>query len=177
VSTTTDVAGVDLGLLVLRLVLGALLAGHGLQKAFGWFHGPGVDGAAALFDTWGFRPARPMVRVAACCEVLAATLFLLGLLTPVAAAVAVGTMVVAMAPNRARGLWAARGGYELPLLYATVGAGIGLTGPGRFSIDGAIGLPSPAWAGGAAVLLGLLAGLGPLARRRAALRADTSSTL
>jgi hypothetical protein len=38
------------GLLLLRLLFGGLLIGHGCQKSVGWFHGPGPVAAAALID-------------------------------------------------------------------------------------------------------------------------------
>ena len=44
---------VETGLLLLRVMLGVLRIGHGLQKAVGWFHGPGLRTAAALFENWG----------------------------------------------------------------------------------------------------------------------------
>ncbi|ODU06479.1 MAG: hypothetical protein ABS81_04335 [Pseudonocardia sp. SCN 72-86] len=163
----------DVGLLVLRVALGALLAGHGLQKAFGWFRGPGVAAAGALFEQWGFRPGRVMVGLAALCEIVAAVLLVLGLLTPLAGAIVVGTMVVAATPTVVHGLWAARGGYELPLVYAVLGAGLALTGPGGWSLDRHLGIPSTSWAGGAAIVLGLLASLGPLSVRRSTLRQRT----
>src|SRR4051794_5445661 len=46
------------GLLLLRLVVGALLAGHGAQKRFGWVGGPGFDGTSRMFGSLGRRPAR-----------------------------------------------------------------------------------------------------------------------
>lgn len=159
----------DVALLVLRLLLGVLLLGHGLQKAFGWFRGPGPAVAAGLFETWGFRPGRPMVAVAACCEIAAGVLLCLGFLTPLGAAVTVGTMVVAAAPNRANGLWAAHGGYELPLVYAGLGVVLALGGPGGLSVDAAVGISTGPWVGVLAVLVGLVAAAVPLARRRSVL--------
>ena len=48
-----------IGLLILRVVVGALMIGHGTQKLFGWFGGGGVTGTAGMFDRVGLRPARP----------------------------------------------------------------------------------------------------------------------
>ena len=39
----------DLGLLLLRLVVGGLLFGHGAQKLFGWFGGYGLAGTSGFF--------------------------------------------------------------------------------------------------------------------------------
>lgn len=161
---------VDLGLLVLRVTLAVLLAGHGLQKALGWFRGPGVTTAAEMFDSWGFVPGRRLVVLAAGCELAAAALVALGLLTPIAAAIVVGTMIVAASPSVSHGLWAARGGYELPLVYALLGAVLGLSGPGAFSLDTALALPVPPWSGFVAIAVGVGASAPPLLARRATLR-------
>lgn len=158
----------DLGLFLLRLLLGALLFGHGTQKLAGWFSGHGPAGTAPLFEMWGFRPGRPLVILAGASEVAAAVLLVVGLFTPLGAAMAIGTMTVAGSVNAAKGLWATGGGYELPLVYAGTAAVLAFTGPGGWSLDAALGLAEPSTViGVAAVLLGLVtAGIAiALARR------------
>src|SRR2546428_12277207 len=48
----------DIGLLVLRLVVGLTLTAHGSQKLFGWFGGGGLDGTAGHLEQLGFRPRK-----------------------------------------------------------------------------------------------------------------------
>lgn len=129
----------DFGLLVLRILLGTLLFGHAMQKMTGAFGGHGPDGTAPLFETWGLRPGKPMVRFAAGCELVAAVLLVVGLATPFGAAVAVGTMAVAVSVNVPKGLWATGGGYELALVYGGIAAALGFTGAGAWSVDYALG--------------------------------------
>ncbi|WP_432132800.1 DoxX family protein [Streptomyces tendae] len=162
----------DLGLLLLRLGLAALLAGHGLQKGLGWFRGMGPAKTAEVFDSWGFRPGRPLVLLAAGCELLGALLLGTGLLTRVGSAVVIGTMLVAAAPNAVNGLWAHLGGYEVTVVYAGLAACLAITGPGRLSVDHVAGLPDGGgWGAPVAILVGALAAVPPLLRRRSALRA------
>jgi putative oxidoreductase len=47
------------GLLILRLTVGGLVAGHGAQKLFGWFEGAGIKGTSGWLESLGFRPGRP----------------------------------------------------------------------------------------------------------------------
>src|SRR2546430_6667570 len=73
---------VDLGLLALRLTLGAVFLAHGAQKAFGAFGGPGFAGATGFIGSLGFRPARLWAGLAVGGELVAGVLFVAGLLAP-----------------------------------------------------------------------------------------------
>jgi putative oxidoreductase len=165
----------DIGLLILRVTLGVLIIGHGTQKAFGWFHGPGPEAASKLFDSWGFRPGRAMVYIAATTECVGGLLILLGLATPAAAAILIGTLTIACVPNLTNGLWATRGGYELALLYCAMAVVVGFTGAGAYSVDHLLGIAQPMWAGAAALAAGVLSTLPLLALRRTALSRGHSS--
>ena len=165
---------VNTGLLVLRLVIGLLLVGHGTQKLFGLFGGPGLAGAGGFFHSLGFRPGKPMAVVAGISEAGAGLFLALGLLTPLASAAIIGTLVVASSVHWAKGLWGQNGGYETPLIYTTAAAALALTGPGAYSLDNALGLEGFAgnrW-GVAAVVVGALSGLAVVARARRALAAE-----
>ena len=162
------------GLLILRVVVGLLLVGHGTQKLFGWFGGHGLEGTGQFFHNLGYRPGRPMAFLAGLGEAGGGALLALGFLTPLAGAAIIATMMNAgIAVHRGKGPWASNGGWELPLTYGTVAAAAAFTGAGRYSIDHALGwnLAGNGW-GVAALLAGVIAGLVTLAIRAAALRHD-----
>jgi len=96
----------DLGLLVLRAVVGLLFAGHGAQKLFGVFGGGGLEGTAGMFDNIGLRPGSVHARAAGSAEFMGGLLLAVGLFTPFAAAAVIAIMTVAVvtvhAPN---GIW------------------------------------------------------------------------
>ena len=150
----------SLGLLVLRVVVGALFVGHGTQKLFGWFGGHGLDGTGAWMASVGFRRGRFWAGVAGLAESLGGLLLALGFLTPLAAAAIIGVMTTAvLAVHLRNGVWNSNGGYELPLVYATAATALAFTGPGAYSLDRMIGLAiEPVTSGILALVLGLLAG-------------------
>ncbi|WP_280268617.1 DoxX family protein [Nocardia wallacei] len=127
----------DIGLLVLRVFFGGLLAAHGAQKLFGWFNGPGLDANNTMFDQMGYNPGDLFGTLAGLSELVGGLLLLLGLLTPLAAAIALGTMINAINATWASGLFggAAGPGWEMPLLFAVAAAALAFTGPGRYSLD------------------------------------------
>jgi putative oxidoreductase len=142
-TTLSDVSMLSAGLLVVRLVLGLLLAAHGAQKLLGWFGGPGLAAVAGGFDSMGFRPGRLFAAVASLTEISAGLLLALGFLGPIGPALAISVMIVAMGSvHWKNGMFAANNGIEVPLLYATGAAALLLTGPGEFSLDAILGLGS-----------------------------------
>ncbi|MFI9080368.1 DoxX family protein [Streptomyces sioyaensis] len=126
--------GCDAGLLVLRLALGLTMSAHGAQKLFGWFGGPGLDGTGQFFTMSGYPAGRTMAVVAGLSETLGGLGLVAGLLTPLAAAAVVGTMVNALAVKWGGGFFAPKG-VEYELLLTTGAAALALTGPGRLAVD------------------------------------------
>jgi putative oxidoreductase len=148
----------DLGLLLLRLALAAILYMHATQKLFGWFSGPGLDRATRLFESLGQRPGRQMAMLAVGCELSGSALVAFGLITPLGAAILAGTMMVAGgALTLAKGtVWNALGGGEYPLVLAAFSIVLGFVGPGRWSIDNAMGAPWVTRSNGTAAITGLI---------------------
>ncbi|MBA2950555.1 DoxX family protein [Streptomyces himalayensis] len=125
----------DVGILLLRLAVGLLLAGHGAQKLFGIFGGPGLSATGKGFEDLGYSPGVFFAGLAGASEFLGGLGLAVGLLTPLAAAAVVGVMINAMATTSPNGLWAANGGMEFPLCLAVAAITIAAVGPGRLSLD------------------------------------------
>ena len=85
----------DLGILIARIVLGVLMAGHGTQKLFGWFGGYGLAGTSGFFENLGFRPGRLFATAAAVGETVSGLLIAFGLFGPVGPAILLSIMIVA----------------------------------------------------------------------------------
>jgi putative oxidoreductase len=160
----------DTGLLVLRIVVGALLVGHGAQKLFGWFGGGGLAGTATYFRSAGYWPPRLMAGAAGGAELVGGAALAAGAVTPIAAAVVIGTMLnAAVAMHWRNGLWAANNGFEYPLVMATAAATLAFTGAGSASVDAWRGLGGASIEGGVlAVAMGLIVGAALLVSREAA---------
>src|SRR5438477_13105228 len=130
----------DVGLLALRLALGAVFLAHGAQKGFGAFGGPGFEGATGFIGSLGFRPARLWAALAVGGELAAGLLYLLGLLTPLASLLVLGTMTVAIAKvHGPKGFFVQHGGYEYNLVLSIAALTLALAGPGALSLDHLLG--------------------------------------
>jgi putative oxidoreductase len=133
-----------LGLLILRIGIGLILAAHGAQKLFGWWGGPGMANWAQSVRRLRIRPALPWAWVAALSEFGGGLLLALGLLSPLGSLAIIGAMLVAVATvHLANGFWNGKRGYEFNLSLIVGAAALAFTGPGIYSLDNALGLHLP----------------------------------
>jgi putative oxidoreductase len=162
-----EARNMDVGLLLLRGVIGLEVAAHGAQKLFGWFGGGGKAGTATFLETLGFRPGSVLASMAGCAELIGGLGLALGFLTPFAAALVMATMIVAIGSvHLGNGLFAVNGGYEDPMTIAAAAAAITFIGPGWLSLDHALGVPlSGARWGITAIVIAVCGALPPLFAR------------
>jgi putative oxidoreductase len=135
-----------LGLLILRLGIGLILAAHGAQKLFGVWGGPGMAKWTESVQRLRIRPAQPWAWVAALSEFAGGLLLAVGLLSPLGSLAIIGAMLVAIATvHLANGFWNGKRGYEFNLSLIVAAAALALTGPGLYSLDSAlrVQLPEP----------------------------------
>jgi putative oxidoreductase len=126
----------NIGLLLIRLVIGVLFIGHGAQKLFGWFGGYGLKGTGGWFESIGMKPGVTMALMAGLTELVGGLLFAVGLVTPLGGIMIAATMVIAIAKvHGANGLWSTSNGYEYNLVLLAVTIGIALVGPGQYALD------------------------------------------
>jgi putative oxidoreductase len=127
------------GLLFLRIVIGGIFFAHGAQKLFGWWGGGGLKGTAGWLGSMGFHAPSLMALLVALAE-SGGLLFALGLLTPLAAlGMTSGMLVAIVAVHWKNGFWSSNGGYEFNLALLSAAVTVAATGPGRFSLDRALG--------------------------------------
>ncbi|AZP17331.1 DoxX family protein [Streptomyces aquilus] len=129
----------DLGLLLLRLGTGGVLAAHGAQKLFGWFGGHGLEGTGQFMESVGYAPGKASATAAGLAEAGGGTLLALGLATPAAGAAAAGAMAGASAVHAPNGFFNAEGGFEYAATLGLAATGLAVAGPGRLSLDHAVG--------------------------------------
>ena len=135
-----------LAALILRVALGGLLAGHGSQKAFGWFNGPGLEGTSGFMEMLGLRPGRLWGTLTALSELGGGVLTVLGLLHPLGPLGVIGSMSIATTKAHwGKPIWVTEGGAELPVTNIAVATALMLNGPGKYSLDRVLGIRLPGW--------------------------------
>ncbi|WP_409290300.1 DoxX family protein [Peribacillus sp. SCS-37] len=126
----------DLGLLLIRLMVGFVFIYYGSQKLFGWFGGHGIAGTGGWFESIGIKPGKIIAAFSGVAELLSGILFVIGLFLPLAATliivVMIGSIVKVHGP---KGFSVTSGGFEYNLFLIVVSIGIALIGPGAYSIN------------------------------------------
>src|SRR5687767_12809654 len=158
----------EIGLLIIRLVIGGTLAAHGAQKLFGWFGGFGIAGTGGWLESMGFRPGKLQAVVSGLSEFGGGLLLAAGLLTPLGAAAIAGVMLVAIVSvHLDKGFFNGAGGYEFNVVLAATAIAMAFSGPGKLSVDNALGLDLGGFGFGiAATIAALLIGGFVLATRK-----------
>src|ERR671916_2829854 len=134
--------------MIVRVVQGSLMAGHGAQKLFGSFGGPGLEGTSGFMEMLGMRPGRPWAYLAGLSEFGGGVLTALGLLNPLGPLGVIGSQ--SMATTKAhwgKPIWVTEGGAELPVLNLAVSMALMIREPDKYSLDRVLGIRLPTWVG------------------------------
>ncbi|OJZ75106.1 hypothetical protein BRW65_04575 [Mycobacterium paraffinicum] len=155
-----------LGLLILRIGLGVVLAAHGMQKLFGWWGGSGVGGFKNSLSDVGYQHADILAYVSAGGELVAGILLVLGLFTPVAAAGALAFLINGMLatitarPHPHSFTYFLPDGHEYQISLIVMAVAVILCGPGRYGLDARRGWAHRPFIGSfVALLVGIAAGI------------------
>ncbi|QQS00269.1 MAG: DoxX family protein [Austwickia sp.] len=122
----------DVVLLLARVLLGAIMMAHGWQK----LATNGLEATGSSFAAMGVPLPEVSAAVAAVIELGAGAAMVLGLLTPIAGVLLAGVLAGAFAFVHAdKGLFVAKGGWELVAALGLAALVFAVVGPGRFSAD------------------------------------------
>lgn len=127
----------DLGLLMLRTVVGGFFLPHALAESLGWLGGPGLTGFAAELQHWGLPSAAPIPFFLAAVQIILGTLLVLGAITRISSLIAALLLLVNAVVHAPQG-WLH--GVEHPTFWCGMLLAVAILGPGRLSVD--------AWLGG-----------------------------
>lgn len=125
----------DWGILVLRLGIGIMFIAHGVQKAFGGFGGPGIEGFSKMLLGLGFYPPLFWAYLAAYTELLGGACLVIGLFTRSCASMLLALIVIAaLKVHLAKGFFLANGGFEYNFVIACACLAIILLGSGKYNV-------------------------------------------
>ena len=135
--TTTD----NYSWFILRVTLGMVMLGHGVQKAFGWFGGYGWNNTMGYFTGTVGLPAW-LGALVILIETLGAALLIIGFAGRINAAlmaiVMAGAFFVDHLPNGFFMNWFGSNkgeGYEFDILFWAIAIVIAINGSGKYSVD------------------------------------------
>lgn len=126
---------VDLGILLIRIIIGIVFIFYGTQKLFGWFGGYGIKGTGGWFESIGIKPGNLVAAFSGIAELVAGILFILGIFLPLGAVLITMIMLGAIVKvHGAKGFANTAGGFEYNLVLIVVSIGLALIGPGVYSL-------------------------------------------
>lgn len=129
-----------IGRLLLRIVIGGIFLGHGLQKLTGAFGGPGLAGTEKMMAATRMYPTERNALAAALTETVGGAAIVAGAGMPVATAAVTSAMATAYTKvHRKNGFWNSKGGYEFNLALVAAATALTIDGPGPLSVDAVVG--------------------------------------
>ena len=122
----------DLAALILPVPLGGSLSGHGAQKLFGSFGGPGMEGTSGSMEVLDLKPGKAWAALAGFSEFEGGVLTLLGFPDPLGPVGVIGSMALATTKaHRGKPTWVTEGGEGLPVTNIAANAALIVDGPGK----------------------------------------------
>ena len=126
----------DYAPLFLRLGVGIVFVFHGLQKMFGLFDGPGLEGFGRSLAKLGFEPGTLWAVLVAGSELGGGLLIIFGFLTRYAAAALCCVMAVAIIRGHGLSTFSIEaGGFEYAFVLFMASFSLLLSGGGNCSLD------------------------------------------
>ena len=129
------VSSQDIGLLLIRVMIGVVFIFHGSQKLFGAFGGPGIEGFAGWLASMNVPLPTLNAYMAAGTEFFGGIAILIGLTTRITAIPMAITMIVAIVMVHGEAFSVQQNGMEYPLTLGVVLIALTFTGAGRISLD------------------------------------------